>query len=96
MSELWNLVNWNHHEKCIQISTNMPDIGLEVCELRISDTKLFCIDGETNGHVQSIFKHLIFHLFLFQNLPFVGPIPGGISVGKTIQVKGQIDKNATK
>ena len=20
--------NWNHHEKCIQISTNMPGIGL--------------------------------------------------------------------
>ena len=24
---------WNHHEKCIQISTNMPDIGLEICEI---------------------------------------------------------------
>ena len=24
---------WNHHEKCIQISTNMPGIGLESCEI---------------------------------------------------------------
>ena len=24
---------WNHHEKCIQISTNMPGIGLEICEI---------------------------------------------------------------
>ena len=22
---------WNHHEKCIQISTNMPGIGLDIC-----------------------------------------------------------------
>ena len=22
---------WNHHEKCIQISTNMPSIGLVIC-----------------------------------------------------------------
>ena len=22
----------NHREKCIQISTNMPDIGLDICE----------------------------------------------------------------
>ena len=32
MSTFWNLVTiiWNHHEKCIQISTNMPGIGLEI------------------------------------------------------------------
>ena len=24
---------WNHHEKCIQISTNMSGIGLEICEI---------------------------------------------------------------
>ena len=24
---------WNHHVKCIQISTNMPGIGLEICEI---------------------------------------------------------------
>ena len=23
---------WNHHEKCIQISTNVPRIGLVICE----------------------------------------------------------------
>ena len=27
---------WNHHEKCIKISTNMPGvyIGFEICEIR--------------------------------------------------------------
>ena len=24
---------WNRHEKCIQISTNMPGIGLVYCDL---------------------------------------------------------------
>ena len=24
---------WNHHEKCIQISTNMPGLGLEIREI---------------------------------------------------------------
>ena len=24
---------WNHHEKCIEISTNMPGIGLVIREL---------------------------------------------------------------
>ena len=24
---------WNHHEKYIQISTIMPGIGLEICEI---------------------------------------------------------------
>ena len=40
---------WNHHEKCIVISTNMPGIALEICE-----TKRFRIDGKTDGRVQSI------------------------------------------
>ena len=26
---------WNHHEKCIQISTNMPGIGLVIREIVI-------------------------------------------------------------
>ena len=31
---------WNHHEKCIQISTNMPGIGSENREIavKISET----------------------------------------------------------
>ena len=49
---------WNHHEKCIQISTNMPDIdGLEICEIsRIlrNQTILYGWWSETNGRVQSI------------------------------------------
>ena len=42
---------WNHHLKCIQISTNMPGIGLEMCEIVriLSAQKQFCMDGETNG-----------------------------------------------
>ena len=24
---------WNHYEKSIQISTNMPDIDFEICEI---------------------------------------------------------------
>ena len=29
--EFGDYIIWNHHEKCIQISTNMPSIGLEIC-----------------------------------------------------------------
>ena len=40
---------WNHHDKCIQISTNMPAIGLEIGTiLRNWETKQFCIYNETN------------------------------------------------
>ena len=24
---------WNHHEECIQIRTNIPSIGLAICEI---------------------------------------------------------------
>ena len=24
---------WHHHAKCVQINTNMPSIGLEICEI---------------------------------------------------------------
>ena len=46
---------WNQYEKCIQISTNMPGIGLEICE-----TKRCCTDGETNGHATEMSHHLNF------------------------------------
>ena len=42
---------WNHHEKCIQISSNMLGIGLEFM-LEFWETKQFCVDGETNGRIQ--------------------------------------------
>ena len=34
MSTFWNYSDYilNHHEKYFQISTNMPGIGLEICE----------------------------------------------------------------
>ena len=37
---IWNHHIWNHHEKYIQISTNMPGIGLEMCEI-LRETKQF-------------------------------------------------------
>ena len=35
MSQFWNFTNyiWIHHEKCIQISTNKPGIGLVIGEI---------------------------------------------------------------
>ena len=48
----------DHHEKCIQISTNMPDIGLEICKtLRIWETKQFCIHDEINGRPCTVLTH---------------------------------------
>ena len=51
----------NQNDKCIHISTNMPDIGLEMCDiLRICETKRFSIDGETHySRVQSTKGHTI-------------------------------------
>ena len=31
---------WNHHEKCIEISTNMPSIGLIICEIGFEFEKI--------------------------------------------------------
>ena len=31
---------WNQHEKCIQISTNMPDIGSLIPEIHVKITKI--------------------------------------------------------
>ena len=35
--------NWNQHLKCIQISPNMPGIGLVVHEKAFEKTKPFCM-----------------------------------------------------
>ena len=32
---------WNHHEKCIQISTNMPGIGSLICEIHVKITEIW-------------------------------------------------------
>ena len=32
---------WNHHEKCIQINTNMPGIGSLICEIHIKQIQIF-------------------------------------------------------
>ena len=32
---------WNHHEKCIQISTNMPGIGSLICEIGLEMKELW-------------------------------------------------------
>ena len=31
---------WNHHEECIQISTNMPNIGSIICEIGLKIEKI--------------------------------------------------------
>ena len=31
---------WNHHEKCIQISTIMPGIGSVICEIHVKITDI--------------------------------------------------------
>ena len=42
---------WNRHEKCIQISTNMPGIGLGICEIAVevsqfSENKIKNVHGK--------------------------------------------------
>ena len=37
--ELHNHI-WNHHDKCIQISTNMPSIGSLICEIHIKISEI--------------------------------------------------------
>ena len=37
---------WNHHAKCIKMSTNMPGIGLVICEIGIGIEK-FVISKRT-------------------------------------------------
>ena len=34
---------WNHHDKCFQISTNMPGVGLVICEIAIEISQNFSI-----------------------------------------------------
>ena len=55
------IIIWNHSIvsiKCIQISTNMPGIGLVICEHFEKFDKqndfVRMVIGEINGHVQSI------------------------------------------
>ena len=49
---------WNHREKCIQVSTNMPGINLETLQIsRIFRNKnRYCMDSETNGRVKRILR----------------------------------------
>ena len=32
---------WNYNEKCIQISTNMPGIGLLICEIAVEISEMW-------------------------------------------------------
>ena len=41
---------WNYHEKCIQISSNMPGIGLDICEI----SRILRNNTILYGRVQSI------------------------------------------
>ena len=40
---------WNHHEKCIQISTKMPSIGSIICEI---DVEIEEKHGKTNVNIK--------------------------------------------
>ena len=42
MSKLWNFMTiiWNHNEKCIQISTNMPGIGSLIREIAVEISEM--------------------------------------------------------
>ena len=43
---------WNHHEKCIQISTNMPSIGLVIPEIVFKFEEFSLV--KINGRLQSV------------------------------------------
>ena len=67
MSKLWNFMTiiWYYHEKCIQISTNMPGIGSANREIAIkfqkrqkANTNLL---SKTNAHVLSVKTTNRFH-----------------------------------
>ena len=46
---------WNHHEKCIQISTNMPGIGSLIREIHIQISEFerakILVLGKTNARL---------------------------------------------
>ena len=54
-----------HHEKCIQISTNMPGIGPVICKLRFKMLRflrkptLYCNVKLEIGRMQSVKKHCL-------------------------------------
>ena len=64
---------WNHHEKCIQISTNMPGNGLEICEISIilRNKMIFSGYSETNDRVQSIKDAKFSVHFLQSKYPYI-------------------------
>ena len=50
---------WDLHEKCIKISTNMPGIGIVICEicLEMSESlgkKGTCLHGESHRRLPSV------------------------------------------
>ena len=55
---------WNHHMKCIQISTNMPGIGSVIHEIAIEMLKINTIlRVKPHGRVQCV-KVQWWHIFL--------------------------------
>ena len=45
---------WNHNEKCIQISTNMPAIGSLIREIAVTISEIQFLLCETNARVVSV------------------------------------------
>ena len=37
--EFWDYI-WSHHEKCIQLSTNLPGIGSLICEIHVQMSEM--------------------------------------------------------
>ena len=53
---------WNHHEKCIQISTNIPGIGSVIpeitCEMLAFEKTNTILFSKTNARVLSVKSHV--------------------------------------
>ena len=42
---------WNHKDKCIQISTNMPSINSLICEIKVKIKTLRLLLSKIKAHV---------------------------------------------
>ena len=58
MLECHDLI-WNHHKKCIELTTHMPSIGLEIPEIAFEISELLTKSRKvctTNGRMLSVYK----------------------------------------
>ena len=64
---------WNHHKKCIQMSPNMPGICLDICEIFENFEEEKCMDGESNGRVQSI--NTLYNIYIYLLCMYIAGLP---------------------